>query len=336
MEQDNMERLTEEIERQMKQHLFQGCVCGTIDKGPFSFGLQARHPKDIKMTPQSRFDIASVGKVFTASCCAIMHLQGKLDLDAPFTEYLPEHVLGKNCRISVRALATHSSGFSNDEYHHETVTKPFEAFYNKKMQTMPIRECGKSFEYCCFNFTLLGFILNRIMGKDLDTIARELLWEPLGMTHTTWNEPGPGPFEVEHHSPDRPAGQHNDTICREVNVPLGAGSAFSTYGDMLLFAKDMAEQTHFPKEYYKLLSTPTFQIDNPSAAGLIRRSFGWDMSDYRRPLSFSEHSIYHTGFTGQTIAIDCERGKAAVVLTSRTGDWELANQGRNRIIDCLP
>ena len=91
-----MERLTEEIERQMEQHLFQGCVCGTIDKGPFAFGLQALHPKDINMTPQSRFDIASVGKVFTASCCVIMHLRGKLDLDAPFTEYLPEHILVSN------------------------------------------------------------------------------------------------------------------------------------------------------------------------------------------------------------------------------------------------
>ena len=155
------------------------------------------------------------------------------------------------------------------------------------------------------------------------------------MTHTTWWEPGPGPFEVEHHLPDRPAGQHNDIICRDVNVPLGAGSAFSTYEDMLLFAKDMAEQAHFPKEYYRLLTTPSFLIDNFNSTGRIRRSFGWDMSDATRPLSFSEHSIYHYGYTGQTVAIDCERGKAAVVMTSRTGDWELANQGRNRIIDCL-
>jgi len=134
MEQDDMERLTEEIERQMEQHLFQGCVCGTIDKGPYAFGLQAQHPNEIKMMPQSRFDIASVGKVFTASCCVIMHLKGKLDLDAPFTEYLPEHVLGKNCRITVRALANHASGFSNAVYNNEIITMLFEAFDNREVR----------------------------------------------------------------------------------------------------------------------------------------------------------------------------------------------------------
>ncbi len=324
----------------MDENLIQGCVCGTLDKGPFTHGLQTLHPTETRMTPQSRFDIAAVGKVFTASCCALLHVNGKLDLNAPFTEYLPEHILGKDCKITLRALATHSSGFSNNQYH-QTFGKEtyagctWDEFVHDLMNIKPVRESGTSFEYCCYNFTLLGLILNRITGKDLDTLSRECLWAPLGMTHTTWNEPGPGPNEVEHHFPNRPAGQHNDAVCKNINKPLGAGSAFSTYGDMLLFAKDMAEQTRFPKEYYNLLTTCAFQADNDHGSGFIRRSFGWDMSDYRRPLTFSEHSVFHTGYTGQTIAIDCERGKAAVVLTSRTGDWELAAQGRNRIIDCM-
>ena len=334
-----MERLESEIQNQMEEHLFQGCVCGSLDKGPFCSGLQTLNP-EVPMTEKSRFDIASVGKVFTASCAVLLHLEGKLDLDAPFTEYLPEHVLGKNCRISIRALATHSSGFSNN-YYHQTFGSPdykkntFDEFVEDLMQIKPVRECGISFEYCCYNLTLIGLILNRLTGKDLDSLSRERLWTPLGMTHTTWNEPGPGPFEVEHHFPDRPAGVHNDEICRKINKPLGAGSVFSTYGDMLLFARDMAEQNHFPKEYYKLLNSCAFKMEDTQHSGYIRRSFGWDMTDYKRPVTFSEHSIFHTGHTGQTIAIDCDNGKAAVVLTSRTGDWELARQGRNRIIDSL-
>lgn len=67
------------------------------------------------MTVHSRFDIASVGKVFTAACCALLAADGELEPDAPFTRYLPEHVLGKSCNITVRDLAMHAGGFDNSK-----------------------------------------------------------------------------------------------------------------------------------------------------------------------------------------------------------------------------
>ena len=79
--------------KQIENGLIQGAVF-SVNGGPvISLGKQCVKPVERAMTENSRFDIASVGKVFTAACCALLAADGKLDPDAPFTEYLPEHAL---------------------------------------------------------------------------------------------------------------------------------------------------------------------------------------------------------------------------------------------------
>ena len=331
--QKNRQDALAEARKQVENGLILGGVFATLEQEPAAFGLQDINPKKA-MTTDSRFDIASVGKVFTASCCARLIAAGKLDPDAPFTKYLPNHVLGKNCEITVRDLATHTGGFPNARHYGE---KNPDDFYRDLMAQKPVRPRGAAFEYSCYGFILLGLILNKITGKDLDTLAKEILWGPLGMTRTTWNAPGPGPHEVRHWFPERPAGEHNDAMCYRAKIPLGSGSVFSTSGDMMKFVRDMVERKHFPAAYYDLLTTccwegPTLP-SNP--AKYSRRSFGWDMCDLRRPKTFSKQAIFHSGWTGQTLAIDPAQGFGAMILTSRKGDWEQANQARVKLIDIL-
>ena len=229
-----MEMKLESIEKELQQEIQCGLIQGAViqsshQQSPLCRGMQTR---ELPMTPDSRFDIASVGKIFTASCCALLVAAGKLDPDAPFTEYLPEHILGKDCRITVRDLASHVGGFDNSKPYHVLPPGPFE---EKLFQLMPVRERRTQFEYSCANFILLGRIAERITGKDLDTLARELIWAPLGMDQTTWNAPGNGPFEVLHYDPLRTPGEHNDGDCFHYGKPLGSGSCFSTIGDMMKF-----------------------------------------------------------------------------------------------------
>ena len=103
----------DEIREQINSGLIQGAVVRTnLSEETIAMGVQAGN---IPMSAESRFDIASTGKVFTAACVALLALDGKIDLDAPFTEYIPEHVLGKDCDITIRDLASHSSGFDNSK-----------------------------------------------------------------------------------------------------------------------------------------------------------------------------------------------------------------------------
>jgi len=330
----NLQNAATEVEQQIKDGLIQGAVIGTLEQEPVAFGLQNVHPHEVPMTADSRFDIASTGKIFTAACCVRLIDEGRLDPDAPFTEYLPDHVLGKNCRITIRDLATHTAGFNNDKPY---MKDNWPDFYSELMKKTPVRERGVSFEYSCYDLIMLGVILNKLTGKDLDTLSRELIWAPLGMTHTTWNAPGDGPNEVEHWFPNRPAGVHNDEVCLRINIPIGSGSCFSTCGDMLKFARDMVEQKLFSPKAYKLLTTPTFTGPGNEIGESVsaRRSFVWDMCAARRPEGFSEATVTHSGWTGQTIVVDAEQGYGAMIMTSRTGDWEEANRGRTRIAGLL-
>lgn len=313
-----------EIQKQIDDGIIQGAVVqSNRDDRPIVAGRQTA---SLPMTERSRFDIASTGKLFTAACCGLLVDAGKLDPDAPFTEYLPEHVLGCNCKITVRDLATHSSGFDNSKPYHCMKPGPFE---EKLFQLMPAWERRTHFEYSCGNFIFLGKIAERLTGKDLDTLAREMIWAPLGMDRTTWNPPGDGPDEVQHHFPTRAPGEHNDSDCYEYGKPLGNGSCFSTIADMLAFAKAVLGKEFFPKTVSDLFFTCDF------VCGDTRRSFGWDMTNALRPAALSEQTIHHSGFTGQTVFVDPANDFCAVVLTSRTGDWGLGRAGRIKIAEAL-
>lgn len=316
----------EEAQKQIDSGLIQGAVFADTRSGIIeALGKQRIHPTEAMMTADSRFDMASVGKVFTAGCCALLIAAGKLDPDTPFVRYLPEYC-DQGCDITIRDLAMHVSGFDN--------SKPYdssdpEVFHRELFNKRPVRPRLQAFEYACSNFILLGKIAERLSGLDLETLARKLIWEPLGMRRTQWSAPGAGQDEVEHWLPNRPAGEHNDQVCFNCGFPLGNGSCFSTAGDMLLFLEDILERKHFPHLYYDLILTCGYDTNGD------RRSFGWDMRAKNRPRNLSEKTIYHTGWTGQTVCVDPENHFGAIVLTSRTGGHGEAIQGRARIIEKL-
>ncbi len=324
-----VERAKAEALKQIEAGLIQGAVFTANGFPVIAVGDQCVKPVRRPMTINSRFDMASVGKTFTAACCALLMCDGKLNLDAPFTTYLTEHVLSRtNCAVTVRDLGLHASGFSNKKPY-AGIRQNMTAFNKKFFANKPVRPRQTKFEYSCFNFIALGKIINTLSGQDLDAFARARLWGPLGMTQTQWHAPGDGENEVEHWFPNRPAGQHNDGVCFDCPEPLGSGSCFSTAGDMMRFLQDILDRATFPKEYYDLLLTPGFE------KGGSRRAFGWEMTDKTRPDGLSRATIFHTGWSGQTICVDPDNKFAAVVLTSRTGNHEKARIGRAKIISIL-
>lgn len=313
----------EETARQIDDGLILGAVIGAKGFAPAAQGLQGVTPLERPMTVDSRFDLASAAKTFTAAAAALLHAEGKLDIDAPFTEYLPEHVLGKDCDITVRDLAMHVGGFDN--------SKPYEnpdgeVFRRELFAKKPVWPRLDRFEYACSNFILLGMIVERLSGKRLDAFCRERIWDPLGMTGTSWDPQEDDGHVVETFVPRRPVGQHSDTTCLYCPFPIGNGSAFAPAGDMLLFLRELLERTLFPAAFYDLLFTCAYEKDG------ARRSFGWDMKREGRAPGLSDAAIYHSGWTGQTIVVDPVTDFYAVVLTSRLGDWQEAYDGRMEII----
>ena len=332
------EALTTAMRRFVDDGLFGGVVCMSNRDDSACAGNRTLTPADGPVTMRSVFDLASVGKTQTASLCALLFADGRLDVDAPFTTYLPEHVLaGENCTVTVRDLATHSGGFDNAKPY---MTPDPKLYFEKLYAKRPVRPRGEKFEYACSNFVYLGLIVEKLTGLDLDTAAKKMLWGPLGMTRTTWNTVVGNPDAVEYakstyQGPVRRIGEHNDICAHYAPRPMGNGSCFSTAPDMLRFCEDLLRRERFPKAYYDLLFAPSFD------RGGHRRSFGWDMtasdSTFSKwtPTKFSDAAICHTGWTGPAIAVDPKRGFAGVVLASQQTGKERTMGPRLQLLELM-
>ena len=113
------------------------------------------------------FLLGSVSKSFTAVCVMQLAEQGKIDLNANISTYLPNATDGD--RIAVRQLLNHTSGLGE----HQTL----ENYTIVNEQGVHV--------YANENYSLLGKIIEAVSGKAYDEYIKENIFEPLQLSHTT-------------------------------------------------------------------------------------------------------------------------------------------------------
>lgn len=309
------DKVAKEVRRQIERGFFTCACCGNQSGRTWTIGNRRPGSGDgLAVAASSLFEVASVSKVFAASVAAILHCRGILDIDAPFTRYIPSHAAGKDCKITLRDIASHSAGFSDSwfyrDWHGAGRFREPGRFKDGVLAQLPSKS-GPRCRYACHNMILLGYAIEHASGMDLDAAARRYLWEPLGMDSTTWHEiPGDGRTVQVYTGGAVPLGMKGDEKALTSGSPIGNAGVFTCLDDMMKYAGDLLERRMFPREYYELMFTPSV-VD-----GFFRRSFGWDMSAGSAPPMWSEESISHSGYTGQYVAIDPLRRKFAVVLTN--------------------
>lgn len=311
------EKIEAEIAELIKKRFF-SCICIGNQYGQ-KWAVGNRRPESgafVPVSSKSLFEVASVSKVMTASLASVLHCRGILDIDAPFTEYIPEHALaGKGTKISLRDLSVHSVGFSDGwfyhDWHRKGVYRAPEKFREGVLSQVPPPGIKRKYRYACHNMILLGYAVERAAGMDLDAAARKFIWGPLGMDSTIWHEiPGDGRTVQIYTKGVIPPGKKGDEKARVSGGPIGNAGVFTCLDDLMKYADDLVTRRTFPKKYYDLLFTPSF------TSGRFRRSFGWNMSDGAAPPGWSDATISHAGYTGQYLAVDPVGSKFAVVLTN--------------------
>lgn len=139
------------------------------------------------MQPSTIFDMASVTKVM-ATTYAMMLLvdQGKVNLDAPVWNYLPDFRGVHLDSITVRHLLNHSSGLAQWQPLYYQAGSGAETY--QAIRKMPLQwGVGEARHYSDLGFMLLGYIVEKVGGKPLDVFVDENLYKPLGLTRTTFN-----------------------------------------------------------------------------------------------------------------------------------------------------
>ena len=144
-----------------------------------------------KATNDTRFEIASISKMFCGAAVRLLIEQGKLDVEDPVSRYIPG-TPASWAGIKLRHLLTMSSGLPED-FGFDTI--PYDAevlgprddnemlrqFFNLKMAA-PV---GQEFHYSGPNFALLGMIVAKVSGVSYRQFVRDHLFKPAGMTQTT-------------------------------------------------------------------------------------------------------------------------------------------------------
>jgi len=149
--------------------------------------------KKIPATPTSLFRIASMTKSLTAMAILKLRDEGKLRLDDPAEQYVPQlkklrYLTIDSPRITVRNLLTHSAGFPEDNPYGDRQLGDSEAELTRfldggvSLSNVP----GAAYEYSNLGFVLLGRILTNVTGKPYQQYITESILKPLGMTDTRW------------------------------------------------------------------------------------------------------------------------------------------------------
>ena len=119
------------------------------------------------MTVDTVFDLASLTKCI-ATTSAMMQLvqEGRVRLNAPVADYLPEFAQNGKGEITIRELMTHYSGLAPDL----DLKEPWEGratAYEMVMHAKPVNPPGTKFVYSDINFETLGFIVEKMTGTTL-------------------------------------------------------------------------------------------------------------------------------------------------------------------------
>jgi len=208
----------------------------------------------------TKFNLGSMNKMFTAVAAARLVELGRLSYDDPIGKWVDETWLPREYtdKITVRELMTHTSGLGS--YFNQVFNLSSRALYRKLDDYKPLLKDekpaftpGERFQYSNTGMLLLGVVIEKVTGEDYFDHVRKTISTPLGMTGTDCYEMD---YPVENlavgYSPDwKSPYRWQNNLYKHVIKGGPAGGGFSTVKDLHKFAQALLTG--------KLVSRPTLE-----------------------------------------------------------------------------
>ena len=269
---------------------------------------------------ESIYDLASLTKVVgTATAAMILWDEGRLDLDAPVSKYVPAFSGGPKDDVTIRHLLTHTSGLPAGRDLRRLANGPWEA-RTVVMSTPLACRPGACQVYSDLGADVLGFAVEAIAGQGLDAFLEERVFHPLGMNDTHFRpdialRDRIAPTEVSSPRGYPLRGEVHDENAWALGGVAGHAGLFSTAADLSLFAQMMLNRGTY--NGIRIVSDSAVARFTTRVAGT--RALGWDTSDGdgTAGVHMGERAYGHTGFTGTSLWIDPDRDLFVVLLTNR-------------------
>jgi CubicO group peptidase (beta-lactamase class C family) len=175
-----------------------GCAVGVARDGkPIltrAYGM-SNLEYDVPNTAETIFEAGSVSKQFTAAAIALLAQDGKLSLDDPIRKYLPElppvdqpitirHMLHHISGLRDWGTVAAASGWPRGQRAH-TQAHVLDIMSRQHALNYPV---GSEYLYSNSNYNLSAIIVQRVSGMPFSEFTRKRIFEPLGMTKTSWRD----------------------------------------------------------------------------------------------------------------------------------------------------
>jgi len=258
--------------------------------------------------------------------------KGIFELDKPVYTYLSKPIAAYDKwkdldkepdfkKITARMLLSHSSGLPVLRY-----------FVGDGNTLTLVNKPGKAMYYSNEGMNLLGFIVEEHTGKDLQSLCKEYIYDPLGMKNTAmvWQKEFDADYAVGHDKDGKVLGAEKRTSAR------AAGSMVTTPTDYSLFISDVLSKKGLSPKLYKEMLSPQIKVTSKRGFGPLRDSMtpkgefsniqlswglGWGL--FKTPYG---KAFFHTGHSDgwQNYCVNYPDKGISVILLSNSDNFETA------------
>lgn len=309
-----MNQVSQIVTQHLETHPIPGAAWTAGLAGQLEFGCAGRlwHTPDApSVTLETVWDLASLTKVLvTAPLLLRLWQDGRLDLDAPLVDTLPELRGMPLGTATVKQLASHSAGLS-------ALSRL--RFWNlprdaalKKSLVEPRPQIGIT--YSDQGFIALTYLLEKLYGSRLDIVAEQELFAPCGVGLTYHPDASLcAATELDAATGKLLRGRVHDENTRALEGISGHAGLFGSVTDVAKYLEALIGG--------RILNAAALRV---MGAELARdagdaRAFGWVLrhDDWLGGNTAPDGALGHTGFTGTGAWLSLESGQINVLLTNR-------------------
>ena len=205
--------------------------------------------------------IASITKPMTAIAIMQLYEQGKIELDKPIQEYLPDFPVKKEGAITIRHLLTHSSGIDDyksdkeqeNKKNYPTLADAVKVFKDREL----IAEPGTAFHYSTYGYVVLGLLLEKVSGMRYEAYLKKNIWDKSGMSHTgiEYSDTSYSNKSLLYHRNSKGKIKEADPTNLSDRIP--GGGVYSCVADMLQFGDAVLNYSLIKESTLKMM------LENP-------------------------------------------------------------------------
>lgn len=246
--------------REYTKERFQGISCAFMEpseKIHAKYEGFADRENNLLVDENTIFPACSISKFVTALCVMKTYERGLTDIDAPVNRHLSRWKLraadGNESDASIRSLLSHTAGVfdgvdgfyglrRNDPLISLTVILEGKTRYNNR-PTRVENPPGTEFEYSDAGYCILQLLLEELIKKPFEEIAKEYFFDPLNLKHTFFASPENVAYYEKEYVMATGYDENGQPIPGKYpGIPdLAASGLWSTPSELLIIAKEFAK-----------------------------------------------------------------------------------------------